>query len=145
MANIIDGKAIAARLRGVIAEEAARLTAAGTTPGLAVGLVGEDPASRVYVSMKEKACAQAGVFSDEHKLHAETTEAQLLALIDELNRDERIDGILVQLPLPPQIDSKRVMMALDPAKDVDGLHPVNIGNLVSGRPGPVPCTPGRII
>ena len=141
MANIIDGKAIAARLRGVIAEEAARLTAAGTTPGLAVVLVGEDPASRVYVSMKEKACAQAGIFSDEHKLHAETTEAQLLALIDELNRDERIDGILVQLPLPPHIDENKVLEAISPAKDVDGFHPYNVGRLVTGKPLFRPCTP----
>ena len=141
MTNIIDGKAIAARLRGAIAEETASLTAAGTVPGLAVVLVGEDPASRVYVSMKEKACAQAGIFSDEHKLSAETTEAELLALIDKLNHDARIDGILVQLPLPAHIDENKVLETISPAKDVDGFHPYNVGRLVTGKPLFRPCTP----
>ena len=141
MANIIDGKEIAARLREAIAEETARLTAAGTVPGLAVVLVGEDPASRVYVSMKEKACAKAGIFSDEHKLPAETTEAELLSLIDKLNRDDRIDGILVQLPLPDHIDESQVLEAISPAKDVDGFHPYNVGRLVTGNPLFRPCTP----
>jgi len=141
VANIIDGKEIAARLREAIAEETARLTAAGTVPGLAVVLVGEDPASRVYVSMKEKACAKAGIFSDEHKLPAETTEAELLSLIDKLNRDDRIDGILVQLPLPDHIDESQVLEAISPAKDVDGFHPYNVGRLVTGNPLFRPCTP----
>jgi methylenetetrahydrofolate dehydrogenase (NADP+)/methenyltetrahydrofolate cyclohydrolase len=139
--KIIDGKAIAARMRQDIAAETAKLTALGATPGLAVVLVGEDPASRVYVSMKEKACEQAGIFSDEHKLHAETTEAQLLALIDELNNDERIDGILVQLPLPKHIDEGKVLEAISPTKDVDGFHPYNVGRLVTGNPLFQPCTP----
>ena len=141
MEKIIDGKAIAARLRESIAADVAQLKAGGTVPGLAVVLVGEDPASRVYVSMKEKACAQAGIYSDEHKLLAETSEAELLALIDELNRNSRIDGILVQLPLPKHIDESRVLEAISPAKDVDGFHPYNVGRLVTGNPLFQPCTP----
>jgi methylenetetrahydrofolate dehydrogenase (NADP+)/methenyltetrahydrofolate cyclohydrolase len=101
----------------------------------------DDPASRVYVTMKEKACEKAGIFSDEHKLPAETTEAQLLALIDELNKDRRIDGILVQLPLPDQIDESKVLEAISPAKDADGFHPYNVGRLVTGNPLYQPCTP----
>jgi methylenetetrahydrofolate dehydrogenase (NADP+) / methenyltetrahydrofolate cyclohydrolase len=139
--KIIDGKEIAGRLRETIAADVAGLKKQGTTPGLAVVLVGDDPASRVYVSMKEKACAQAGIFSDEHKLPAGTTEAQLLALIGELNRDPRIDGILVQLPLPDHIDEGKVLEAISPHKDVDGFHPYNVGRLVTGNPLFQPCTP----
>jgi methylenetetrahydrofolate dehydrogenase (NADP+) / methenyltetrahydrofolate cyclohydrolase len=139
--EIIDGKAIAAQLRQTIAVDTASLRQRGVTPGLAVVLVGEDPASRVYVSMKEKACAEAGIFSDEHKLPAETTEAQLLALIQELNADTRIDGILVQLPLPKQINESKILEAISPAKDVDGFHPYNVGRLVTGNPLFQPCTP----
>jgi methylenetetrahydrofolate dehydrogenase (NADP+) / methenyltetrahydrofolate cyclohydrolase len=139
--EIIDGKAIAAQLRQSIATDTANLRQRGVTPGLAVVLVGEDPASRVYVSMKEKACAEAGIFSDEHKLPAETTEAQLLALIEELNADVRIDGILVQLPLPKQINESKILEAISPAKDVDGFHPYNVGRLVTGNPLFQPCTP----
>jgi methylenetetrahydrofolate dehydrogenase (NADP+)/methenyltetrahydrofolate cyclohydrolase len=117
------------------------LKAAGTIPGLAVVLVGEDPASRVYVSMKEKACEQTGIYSAEHKLSVETTEAELLALIDELNGDGRIDGILVQLPLPAHIDESKVLEAISPKKDVDGFHPYNVGRLVTGKPLFQPCTP----
>ena len=141
MDKIIDGKAIAAELRKEIADETAGLKSNGVTPGLAVVLVGEDPASRVYVSMKEKACEQAGIFSDEHKLPEETTEAQLLALIDELNKDVRIDGILVQLPLPKHIDEGKVLDAISPLKDVDGFHPYNVGRLATGSPIFQPCTP----
>ncbi len=141
MEKIIDGKAIAAKLRLSIAAETESLKKKGVTPGLAVVLVGDDPASRVYVSMKEKACEQTGIFSDEHKLPAETTEPQLLALIDELNRDERIDGILVQLPLPGHIDEGKVLEAISPRKDVDGFHPYNVGRLVTGNPLFRPCTP----
>ena len=141
MDKIIDGKAIAAEIRQEITAETAALKARGVTPGLAVVLVGDDPASRVYVTMKEKACEQAGIFSDEHKLPAETTEAQLLALIDELNSDARIDGILVQLPLPDHIDESKVLEAISPAKDVDGFHPYNVGRLVTGNPLFQPCTP----
>ena len=141
MDKIIDGKAIAAKLREEIAVGVAALKEQNVTPGLAVVLVGNDPASQVYVSMKEKACAAAGIFSDEHKLPAETTEAQLLALIEELNRDARIDGILVQLPLPGQINESKILEAISPQKDVDGFHPYNVGRLVTGNPLFRPCTP----
>ncbi|ALC17212.1 methenyltetrahydrofolate cyclohydrolase [Desulfuromonas soudanensis] len=141
MEKIIDGKAIAAQMRQGIAEDVTVLKAAGTIPGLAVVLVGEDPASRVYVSMKEKACEQTGIFSAEHKLSVETTEAELLALIDALNGDGRIDGILVQLPLPAHIDESKVLEAISPKKDVDGFHPYNVGRLVTGKPLFQPCTP----
>jgi methylenetetrahydrofolate dehydrogenase (NADP+)/methenyltetrahydrofolate cyclohydrolase len=139
--KIIDGKAIAVQMRQGIAEDVTVLKAAGTIPGLAVVLVGEDPASRVYVSMKEKACEQTGIYSAEHKLSVETTEAELLALIDELNGDGRIDGILVQLPLPAHIDESKVLEAISPKKDVDGFHPYNVGRLVTGKPLFQPCTP----
>lgn len=141
MAKIIDGKAIAAKIRGEIAEDVKKLAAQGIKPGLAVVLVGEDPASKVYVSMKEKACLDVGIFSDEYKLHAETSEADLLALIDRLNNDPRIHGILVQLPLPRQIDTEKVLEAISPRKDVDGFHPYNVGRLVVGKPLFQPCTP----
>jgi methylenetetrahydrofolate dehydrogenase (NADP+)/methenyltetrahydrofolate cyclohydrolase len=139
--NLIDGKAIAEEIRQTIAADAGALKAQGTTPGLAVVLVGEDPASRVYVSMKEKACAQAGIFSDEHKLPQSASEAELLQLIDQLNQDSRIDGILVQLPLPKQIDESKVLEAISPKKDVDGFHPYNVGRLATGNPLFRPCTP----
>ncbi|KIH77270.1 methylenetetrahydrofolate dehydrogenase (NADP+) / methenyltetrahydrofolate cyclohydrolase [Geoalkalibacter ferrihydriticus] len=145
MAEIIDGKAIAAEIRGRIKEEAAELKKSNVVPGLAVVLVGEDPASRVYVTMKEKACAEAGIFSDEHKLPVETSEAQLLALIAQLNQDARIDGILVQLPLPAHIDETRVLEAILPQKDVDGFHPYNVGRLATGNPLFQPCTPYGIM
>lgn len=141
MDKIIDGKAIAADIREEIAADVVALKGQGVTPGLAVVLVGDDPASRVYVTMKEKACEKAGIFSDEHKLPAETTEAQLLALIDELNNDPRIDGILVQLPLPDHIDESKVLEAISPAKDADGFHPYNVGRLATGNPLFQPCTP----
>lgn len=141
MEKIIDGKALAAQLREEIAAGTAELKGQGVTPGLAVVLVGSDPASQVYVSMKEKACAATGIFSDEHKLPGETSEAQLLALIDQLNRDPRIDGILVQLPLPKQIDEGRILEAISPLKDVDGFHPYNVGRLATGSPLFQPCTP----
>lgn len=141
MAQVIDGKAIAAELREEIKADTAELVARGVTPGLAVVLVGEDPASRVYVSMKEKACAAAGIFSDEHKLPEETSEAELLDLITKLNADERIDGILVQLPLPGHIDEAKVLDLISPQKDVDGFHPYNVGRLATGNPLFQPCTP----
>jgi methylenetetrahydrofolate dehydrogenase (NADP+)/methenyltetrahydrofolate cyclohydrolase len=141
VAVIIDGKAIAAQLREEIGRETAKLTARGVVPGLAVVLVGDDPASRVYVSMKEKACAATGIFSDEYKLDANTSEQDLLALIEQLNADQRIDGILVQLPLPDHIDESKVLEAIAPSKDVDGFHPYNVGRLVTGNPLFQPCTP----
>ncbi len=141
MAEIIDGKAIAAKMRHEIKQETAELVSKGITPGLAVVLVGEDPASRVYVSMKEKACADCGIFSDEYKLAADTSEEKLLELIEQLNADSRIDGILVQLPLPQHIDESKVLETISPAKDVDGFHPYNVGRLVTGNPLFQPCTP----
>lgn len=141
MARIIDGKAIAAKIRTEIADGVQQLAAKGVTPGLAVVLVGEDPASRVYVSMKEKACAEAGIFSDEYKLPTETSEAELLELVGRLNNDPRIHGILVQLPLPPQIDTDKVLEAISPHKDADGFHPYNVGRLSVGKPLFQPCTP----
>jgi methylenetetrahydrofolate dehydrogenase (NADP+)/methenyltetrahydrofolate cyclohydrolase len=141
-AALIDGKAAAAELRAKLAGEVAALeTAHGAVPGLAVVLVGEDAASQVYVRNKAQATREAGMRSVEHRLPAATSEAELLALVAGLNRDAAIDGILVQLPLPPHIDAGTIIDAIDPAKDVDGLHPVNAGRLVAGRPGLVPCTP----
>jgi methylenetetrahydrofolate dehydrogenase (NADP+)/methenyltetrahydrofolate cyclohydrolase len=141
VAHIIDGKAIAKEIRARIKDETAELKKCDVTPGLAVVLVGDDTASRVYVTMKEKACAEAGIFSDEHKLPAETSEEQLLELVAQLNADERIDGILVQLPLPDHIDESKVLEAISPKKDVDGFHPYNVGRLATGNPLFKPCTP----
>lgn len=141
-ARIIDGKAVAATLRARVAEVAAGLARTyGKTPGLAVVLVGEDPASQVYVGSKVKMTTEAGLRSIEHVLPATTSEADLLALVAQLNADPEIDGILVQLPLPKQIDADKVIAAIDPAKDVDGFHPVNAGKLATGTGGLVPCTP----
>ncbi len=141
-ARMIDGKAAAAELRAEIAREVAALEAAGKpAPGLHVVLVGEDPASKVYVASKEKLAAEIGMNSVAHRLPAETTEAALLAKIAELNADDGVDGILVQLPLPKHIDTGRIIDAIDPAKDVDGLHPINAGLLAGGKNGLVPCTP----
>lgn len=141
-AQIIDGKAFAAALRGRIAAQVAALReAGGRAPGLAVVLVGEDPASAVYVRNKHKATIAAGMASFEYRLPADTEQDELLTLVASLNADPAVDGILVQLPLPPQIDSDTVLMAIDPDKDVDGFHPVNAGRLATGLPGFVPCTP----
>lgn len=140
-ARIIDGKATAADVRARVAEVAADFTRrAGRQPGLATVLVGEDPASAVYVRSKGKVTGEAGMASFAHKLPDTTSEAELLDLVDQLNRDEAVDGILVQLPLPPQIDASRVIAAIDPAKDVDGLHPENEGRLLRGDPRFAPCT-----
>ena len=141
-AVLLDGKARAAALRAEVATGVAAFVAAhGRAPGLTVVLVGDDPASAVYVGSKGKATREAGMISGEYRLPADTSEADLLALVATLNADPAVDGILVQMPLPKQIDSDRVIAAIDPAKDVDGLHPINTGLLVSGRDGLVPCTP----
>ena len=141
-ARLIDGKAIAQSVRADVARQVAALeSGSGFVPGLAVVLVGEDPASQVYVRNKAKQTAEAGMASFEHKLAAATPEAEVLALVARLNRDDRVDGILVQLPLPPQIDARKVIEAIDPAKDVDGFHPVNAGRLAIGERALVPCTP----
>jgi methylenetetrahydrofolate dehydrogenase (NADP+)/methenyltetrahydrofolate cyclohydrolase len=137
-ARVIDGKSIAAALR---AEVAATVKAAGFTPGLAVVLVGEDPASTVYVRTKDRAAREAGIEARTIRLAADTTQAALLATIRGLNDDDAIDGILVQLPLPGGIETQAVIEAIDPAKDVDGFHPMNVGHLADGRPALAPCTP----
>lgn len=141
-AEIIDGKAFAAGLRARVAALVPAFAAeAGRAPGLAVVLVGEDPASQVYVRSKHKATIQAGMESFEHRLPADTPQDALLALVQQLNEDEAVDGILVQLPLPAHIDENAIIAAIDPGKDVDGFHPVNAGRLATGLPGFVPCTP----
>ncbi|MCB2137701.1 MAG: bifunctional methylenetetrahydrofolate dehydrogenase/methenyltetrahydrofolate cyclohydrolase, partial [Rhodobacteraceae bacterium] len=141
-ATIIDGKAFAANIRAQVADHVARLKADhGITPGLAVVLVGEDPASEVYVRSKGKQTVEAGMNSFEHKLPAETSEGELLSLIDRLNADPAVHGILVQLPLPGHLNSDLVINAIDPAKDVDGFHISNVGLLGTGQKSMVPCTP----
>ena len=141
-ATLIDGRACAARIRAGIAGQAAGFTAAaGRPPGLAVVLVGDDPASAIYVRAKGKATREAGMASFEHRLPAAVGQNELIALIGSLNRDEQVDGILIQLPLPAGIDEAAVLGAVDPAKDVDGFHPFNAGRLAVGEPGLVPCTP----
>jgi methylenetetrahydrofolate dehydrogenase (NADP+)/methenyltetrahydrofolate cyclohydrolase len=140
-AQLIDGKAIAAKLRVSVSAEVADLARQGIKPGLAVVLVGEDPASQVYVRNKAAQTAEAGMESFEFRLPADTSEAALLALIEKLNADPAVDGILLQLPLPVQIEARRLLNAIDPSKDVDGFHPVNVGLVASGAAGIVPCTP----
>ncbi|HPC58568.1 MAG: bifunctional methylenetetrahydrofolate dehydrogenase/methenyltetrahydrofolate cyclohydrolase FolD [Kiritimatiellae bacterium] len=145
-ARILDGKSLAAELRAEIAAEAAALHAeTGRAPGLAVVLAGEDPASRSYVTAKEKACAAAGIRSREITLPASAGRADILSAVRALNEDDEVDGILVQLPLPDSSIEREVIEAMDPAKDVDGFHPVNIGRMVLGLPAFVPCTPAGVI
>ena len=144
-AHIIDGKQVAADLREEIRKEAAELTARGVTPGLGVILVGEDPASNSYVTAKERACEEAGFHSDDNRLPAETAEKDLIALIETMNADPKIHGILVQLPLPKHMNESKVLLAIDPAKDVDGFHPVNVGRMVIGEKAFLPCTPHGIL
>ncbi|MBZ5565515.1 MAG: bifunctional 5,10-methylenetetrahydrofolate dehydrogenase/5,10-methenyltetrahydrofolate cyclohydrolase [Acidobacteriia bacterium] len=143
--RILDGNKIRDEIKAELADQIRDLKSVGVTPGLAAVLVGENPASQLYVRSKVKNCESLGLYSEKIELTADTTQPQLLELIDKLNRRDEIDGILVQLPLPPQIDSKVILGAVSPAKDVDGFHPVNVGQLVSGRPGLVPCTPAGII
>ncbi|MCM2504672.1 bifunctional methylenetetrahydrofolate dehydrogenase/methenyltetrahydrofolate cyclohydrolase FolD [Aureimonas altamirensis] len=140
--KLIDGKAESAKVRAAVAERAAAFSARhGRRPGLAVVLVGNDPASEVYVASKVRLTREAGMESFEHRLAADTAQDDLLALVRRLNADDAVDGILVQLPLPAPLDAGPVILAIDPAKDVDGLHPENAGRLVAGLPGLVPCTP----
>ncbi|HEY4180624.1 MAG TPA: bifunctional 5,10-methylenetetrahydrofolate dehydrogenase/5,10-methenyltetrahydrofolate cyclohydrolase [Kofleriaceae bacterium] len=141
IAQLIDGKAAAARVRAEVAIAATALRGQGVAPTLAVVLVGDDPASAVYVKSKTKAAREANVDVRDHKLPFDTTQADLLALVAQLNADVHVDGILVQLPLPQQIDTDAIIRALDPAKDVDGLHPTSLGYLAQGKPGFAPCTP----
>jgi methylenetetrahydrofolate dehydrogenase (NADP+)/methenyltetrahydrofolate cyclohydrolase len=140
-ARILDGLKIRDQIFAELSDEVRLLTAAGVRPGLAAVLVGENPASQLYVKSKIAACEQLGIASALLTPPATVSTLDLLAVVEDLNRDNDIDGILVQLPLPPQVDTKRILEAVDPAKDVDGFHPVNLGRLVSGRPGLVACTP----
>src|SRR5437899_3769669 len=144
-ATILDGNKIAAEIRAEVAAEAKALAEAGMRPGLAVVLVGHNPASEIYVRGKVKSCEEVGIYSEKHTPPETATTADLLALVDDLNRRDEIDGILVQLPLPRQVDSKKVLLAVDPAKDVDGFHPMNVGFLSTQRPGLIPCTPAGVI
>lgn len=141
-AKILDGKALAAKIKTRLAEESKAMS---SRPGLAVILVGENPASRVYVTSKRKDCEECGFYSEEYTLPAQTQPEQLLELIGVLNDRADIDGILVQLPLPAQFDEKAVLLAIDPDKDVDGFHPMNVGRLMAGEPCFVPCTPAGVM
>jgi methylenetetrahydrofolate dehydrogenase (NADP+) / methenyltetrahydrofolate cyclohydrolase len=146
MAQIIDGKEVSQHIRGEVAKGVAEFVEkSGITPGLAAVLVGENPASEIYVRNKRKACTEAGIYSQEHKLPAETTEEELLSLVGNLNIDNNIHGILIQLPLPDHINETKVLRAVSPDKDVDGFHPCNVGLLVEGNPRFISCTPHGII
>jgi methylenetetrahydrofolate dehydrogenase (NADP+)/methenyltetrahydrofolate cyclohydrolase len=144
-ATILDGNKIRDEIQAELLQQIADLKRGGVTPGLAAVLVGENPASQIYVRSKVKTCEALGLFSEKVERSKDSTTEELLELVSDLNRNDEIDGILVQLPLPPQVDTKRVLMAVDPAKDVDGFHPMNVGNLVAGRTGFVPCTPAGIM
>lgn len=144
-AIILDGNKIAGEIRAEVASEVKTMTSAGMRPGLAVVLVGHNPASEVYVRGKVKSSAEVGIYSERHTPPETVSTQALLKLIAELNERDEVDGILVQLPLPSQVDAKKVLMAVDPAKDVDGFHPMNVGLLSTQRPGLVPCTPAGII
>ena len=144
-AQIIDGKQVAADMRAELKDEVAELKKKGIVPGLAVVLVGEDPASKSYVTAKERACEEMGIYSDDNRLAADTSQEKLMALIEKLNKDPKINGILVQLPLPDGLNEAEVLLAIDPAKDVDGFHPVNVGKMVVGEKAFLPCTPHGIL
>src|SRR5246127_2387133 len=144
-AVLLDGNRIAGEIRAEVAAEVKSLTAAGMRPGLAVVLVGHNPASEIYVRGKVKSSEEVGLYSEKHTPSESASTDELLALVEDLNRRDEIDGILVQLPLPPQVDSKKVLLAVDPAKDVDGFHPMNVGFLSTQRPGLVPCTPAGVM
>lgn len=144
-AIILDGNKIASQVRAEVAAEVKSLTAAGIRPGLAVVLVGHNPASEIYVRGKVRASEEIGIRSEKHTPSENISTEQLLALIADLNRNDEVDGILVQLPLPPQVDAKKILLAVDPAKDVDGFHPMNVGFLSTNQPGLVACTPAGIM
>jgi len=144
-AQIIDGKQVAADMRVELKEEVAKLKEQGIVPGLGVILVGEDPASKSYVTAKERTCEEIGIYSDDNRLPAETTQEDLLALVEKMNNDPKINGILVQLPLPKHLNEAEVLLAIDPDKDVDGFHPMNVGKMVVGEKGFLPCTPHGVI
>jgi methylenetetrahydrofolate dehydrogenase (NADP+)/methenyltetrahydrofolate cyclohydrolase len=144
-AKIIDGKQVAADMRAELKTKVAKLKEDGIVPGLAVVLVGEDPASKSYVTAKERACEEIGIYSDDNRLDADTSQEKLMALVDKLNNDPKINGILVQLPLPKHLNESEVLLAIDPNKDVDGFHPINVGKMVVGEKAFLPCTPHGII
>ena len=144
-AQIIDGKQVAADMRSELKGKVSQLKKEGIVPGLAVVLVGNDPASKSYVTAKEKACDNIGIYSEDIRLAAETSQAELMGLIDKLNNNDKINGILVQLPLPKHLDEGEVLLAIDPAKDVDGFHPVNVGKMMLGQGAFLPCTPHGVI
>ncbi|WP_422660713.1 bifunctional methylenetetrahydrofolate dehydrogenase/methenyltetrahydrofolate cyclohydrolase FolD [Paenibacillus sp. EC2-1] len=144
-AEIISGKMVSEEIRGTISQEVQELLSKGVRPGLAVVLVGEDPASHVYVRNKEKACHDLGFYSEVHRLHETASQEEILILVDKLNAQDNIHGILVQLPLPKHIDEKAVINAIAVEKDVDGFHPINVGNLVIGDDSLLPCTPAGVI
>jgi methylenetetrahydrofolate dehydrogenase (NADP+)/methenyltetrahydrofolate cyclohydrolase len=144
-ATILDGSRMAAEIRAEVAAEVKALAASGLRPGLAVVLVGHNPASEVYVRGKVKSSEEVGIYSEKHTPPETVTTQELLDLVADLNRRDEIHGILVQLPLPPQVDSKKVLLAVDPGKDVDGFHPMNVGYLSTQRPGLVPCTPAGVM
>lgn len=144
-ASIIDGKQIAQNIRAELAAEVLRLQARGVTPGLGVILVGDDPASKSYVTAKERACQEIGIHSDDNRLPADASQSDVLSLVERMNRDESIDGILVQLPLPKPIDESAMLRAVLPEKDVDGFHPINVGKMVLGEKAFLPCTPHGVV
>ncbi len=144
-AQIIDGKQVAADMRAELKDEVAKLKEKGIVPGLGVILVGEDPASKSYVTAKERTCEEIGIYSDDNRLPAETSQEELMALVKKMNNDPKINGILVQLPLPKHLNEAEVLLAIDPAKDVDGFHPMNVGKMVVGEKGFLPCTPHGVI
>jgi methylenetetrahydrofolate dehydrogenase (NADP+)/methenyltetrahydrofolate cyclohydrolase len=144
-AQIIDGNKIAEDMRAELKEEVAKLKQQGIVPGLGVILVGEDPASKSYVTAKERTCEEIGIYSDDNRLPAETSQQELMALVKKMNDDPKIHGILVQLPLPKHLNEAEVLLAIDPAKDVDGFHPMNVGKMVVGEKAFLPCTPHGVI
>jgi methylenetetrahydrofolate dehydrogenase (NADP+)/methenyltetrahydrofolate cyclohydrolase len=144
-AKIIDGKQVAADMLAELKTEVAELKKEGIVPGLGVILVGDDPASQSYVTAKERTCAELGIYSDDNRLPASTTQKELIALINKMNADPKINGILVQLPLPKHLNEGEVLLAISPDKDVDGFHPTNIGKMVAGQPAFLPCTPHGVI
>lgn len=145
MAKLLMGKEVAKRIKDELREEVTALKAKGINPGLAVIIVGDDPASRIYVNNKKKACEECGIYSEEYALPGQTSEADLLELISVLNKSDKISGILVQLPLPKGIDEKKVIDAIDPKKDVDAFHPINVGKIMVGDFDFVPCTPAGVM
>jgi methylenetetrahydrofolate dehydrogenase (NADP+)/methenyltetrahydrofolate cyclohydrolase len=144
-AKIIDGKQVAADIRAELKEEIIRLKERGVVPGLGVILVGEDPASQSYVTSKERACGEIGIYSDDNRLPAQTSQEELMTLVERMNGDPRINGILVQLPLPRHLNEAQVLLSIDPDKDVDGFHPVNVGKMVIGEKAFLPCTPHGVV